>query len=119
MKKIIELQDGKYAYEEATITPNPAAGVPTVHSKAYKVHMWDLKEETGAKEVLTRLAFRAAPNCVAMSLYYRKTESGTNHLSIVENTLWKPHVGTWMQWWSDWKDRRDISRYLRYRWMLN
>ena len=54
-----------------------------------------------------------------MSLYYRKTESGTNHLSIVENTLWKPNVGTWMQWWSDWKDRRDLSRYMRLRWMMN
>ena len=117
VRKIIELRDGKYAYEETTITPTEQ-GVPSVHSTAYKVHMWDLKEEITKKELNTRLLFRPQPNCVGFSLYYRKTEGGTNHLSIVENTLWKPST-TWTQWWNDWKDRRDISRYLRYRWMLN
>ena len=38
VRKILELQDGKYAYEETTITPNQASGVPTVHSTAYKIH---------------------------------------------------------------------------------
>jgi hypothetical protein len=119
VRKILELQDGRYAYEETTITPNLAAGVPSVHTTAYKIHLWDLKEDASQKELNTRLLFRPQPNCVGFSLYSRKTETGTNHLSIVENTLWKPNVGTWINWWSDWKDRRDLSRYLRYRWMLN
>ena len=93
VRKILELQDGKYAYEETTISPS-ASGVPSVHTTAYKVHMWDLKANHTQKEINTRLLFRPQPNCVGMSLYYRKTESGSNHLSIVENTLWKPNVGT-------------------------
>ncbi len=119
VRKVIELQDGKYAYEETTITPNAATGVPSVHSTAYKIHQWDLKENVTQKEINTRIAYRPMPNCVAFSLYFRQTEVGTNHLSIVENTLWKPGQGTWRQWWSDWKDRRDLSRYMRFRWMLN
>lgn len=118
MRKVLELQDGKYAYEETTISPS-ASGVPSVHTTAYQLYMWNLKEDATQKEINTRLAYRPQPNAIGMSLYYRKTDSGSNHLSIVENTLWKPHVGTWMQWWSDWKDRRDLSRYLRYRWMMN
>lgn len=119
VRKILELQDGKYAYEETTIAPNATSGVPTVHSTAYKIHQWDLKEDATVKEIQLRKMYRPMPNCVGFSLYYRNTESGTNHLSIVENTLWKPSVGTWSQWWSDWNDRRDLSRYLRYRWMFN
>ena len=119
VRKVIELQDGKYAYEETTIAPNTEQGVPTVHSTAYKVHMWDMKENATQKELNYRKLFRPQPNCVGFSLYYRKTGDGTNHLSIVENTLWKPATGTWAQWWSDWKDRRDLSRYLRQRWMMN
>ena len=90
-----------------------------MHTTAYKAHMWDLKEDVPQSEINLRLNFRPQPNIVGMSLYYRKTDNGTNHLSIVENTLWKPNVGTWRQWWNDWKDRRDLSRYLRYRWMMN
>lgn len=70
VRKIIELNDGKYAYEETTISPT-ASGVPSVHSTAYKVHMWDLKEHATKKEMNHRLAFRPMPNCIAFSLYYR------------------------------------------------
>ena len=97
MRKILELRDGKYAYEETTISPTET-GVPTVHTTAYKIHMWDLKEDITQKEINTRIHFRPQPNCVGMSVYYRKTESGTNHLSIVENTLWKPSF-TWFNAW--------------------
>ena len=38
VRKILELSNGRYAYEETTITPNPNAGVPTVHTTAYKIH---------------------------------------------------------------------------------
>ena len=118
VRKIIELREGKYAYEETTISPSDS-GVPTVHTTAYKAHMWNLKEDLSVKEHNTRLLFRPQPNIVGFSLYFRKTNDNVNHLSIVENTQWKPNVGTWFNWFQDWKDRRDISKYLRYRWMFN
>jgi len=98
VRKILELRDGKYAYEETTISPSDS-GVPSVHTTAYKIHLWDMKEKVTQKELNTRLLYRPQPNCVGFSLYYRKTNAGTNHLSIVENTIWKPHVGTWTNWW--------------------
>ncbi len=71
VRKVIELQDGKYAYEETTIAPNAATGVPSVHSTAYKIHLWDLKEDVTQKEINTRISYRPMPNCVAFSLYFR------------------------------------------------
>ena len=118
VRKILELSNGRYAYEETTITPNQDAGVPSVHTTAWKIHGWDMKEEVTQKEINTRLMHRPMPNSVAFSLYYRKTNGGTNHLSIVENTLWKPNY-SWNQMWADWNDRRDLSKYLKFRWMLN
>ena len=81
--------------------------------------MFDLKEQVTQKELNVRLTFRPQPNIIGFSLYSRKCDDGTNHLSIVENTIWKPNVGTWRNWWSDWNDRRDLSRYLRHRWLMN
>ena len=49
-----------------------------------------MKEDATQKELTTRLMHRPTPNSLGFSLYYRKTDSGTNHLSIVENSLWKP-----------------------------
>jgi hypothetical protein len=118
VRKILELRDGKYAYEETTISPTDS-GVPTVHTTAIKLYMWDMKEVVSQKELNTRLLHRPQPNCVGFSLYYRKTDAGKDHLHIVENTIWKPFTGTWTNWWLDWKDRRDISKYLRYRWAMN
>ena len=117
VRKILELNDGRYAYEETTITPQ-ADSAPSVHTKAYKIGHWNLKEDATQKEVNTRLLFRPQPTSVAYSLYYRKTGAGSNHLSIVENSIYKP-AGTWFEMFQDWKDRRDLSRYLRYRWMFN
>ena len=45
VRKILELSNGRYAYEETTITPNQDAGVPSVHTTAWKIHGWDMKEE--------------------------------------------------------------------------
>jgi len=118
VRKILELRDGKYAYEETTIAPSET-GVPSVHTTAYKIAGWDMKENISQKELNTRLSYRPQPNCVGFSLYYRKTEGGSNHLSIVENTLWKPNFSGMLNWWADWNDRRDLSRYLRFRWAMN
>ena len=92
--------------------------MPTVHTTAYKIHGWDLKEELTEKEHLTRLSFRPMPNCVGFSLFAKRTENGTNHFSVVENTIYKPQTN-WRSWWADWNDRRDLGKYLRHRWMMN
>jgi hypothetical protein len=80
---------------------------------------FNLKEDLSPQERSIRMRFRPMPNLLAFSLYYRKTAQGANHFSIVENTLWKESGSTWTQWWSDVNSRRDISRYLRKRWLMN
>ena len=62
---------------------------------------------------------RPMPNLIGFSLYYRKTNSGINHFSIVENTFWKKSELAWADWWATWNDRRDLSKYLRRRWVQN
>lgn len=119
VRKIIQVSDKKYALEEITVTPQPETGVPSVHSQATRVHQWDMKDDVSRKEELVRLAYRPMPNVVAFSMYYRKLASGSNHFSIVENTLWKPSLGSWRNLFVDWCDRRDLSRYLRQRWLAN
>ena len=80
---------------------------------------FNLKENISAEERSIRTRFQAMPNLLGFSLYYRKTELGANHFSIVENTLWKESGSSWSQWWNDLNERRDISRYLRKRWLMN
>jgi hypothetical protein len=61
----------------------------------------------------------ALPNILGFSLYYRKLDSGVNHLSVVENSLWKSSDIAWGQWWNDLFIRRDMARYMRKRWLMN
>ena len=62
---------------------------------------------------------RAMPNVIGFSFYYRKCDMGFNHMSIVENTLWKANKLSWADWWQTYKDRRDIKAYVKGRWMMN
>ena len=80
---------------------------------------FDLKENVGLEEQNIRGRFNAMPNVLGFSLYYRKCKSGINHFSIVENSLYKASGSSWGQWWSDLNSRRDMSRYLRKRWLMN
>ena len=70
-RKALQLSEGQYAYEETTVTPHNNGLLPTVHTTAYKAHLWDLKEDVTQKEFNLRRAFRPMPNCVGFSLYFR------------------------------------------------
>lgn len=118
VRKIVKLRDHSYAYEETRVTRN-GKKLPEVHTVMHKLPQFDLDEEVDNKELAYRYRFRSLPNMLGFSLYYRKTGSGLNHLSIVENSLWKTSGNTWSQWWKDLNDRRDIAAYLRKRWLYN
>ena len=55
---------------------------------------------------------------MGFSLFF-KLADGRRHLSIVENSLFKATGSTWKDWYGDMKDRRDMSEYLRRRWLIN
>ena len=56
------------------------------------------------------------PNVLGYSLYARDIKTYGYLYSLVENTLYKQSGGTWLEWFKDLKDRRDMSSYLRKRW---
>lgn len=118
IRKIIQINETTYGYEETRITKN-AEGKPSVHSQVSKLHGWNLHEQVSNQEAIMRAMHRALPNVIGFSLYYRKTTSGINHLSVVENTLWKASQISWGEWWQTLNDRRDLSRYLMRRWEQN
>lgn len=119
IRKIVEVGDGKWAYDETRVTRVEGGVVPKVHTTLTTMDTFDLKEYISPEERSIRMRFRAMPNLLAFSLYYRKTEQGANHFSIVENTMWKEAGSSWSQWWADTNSRRDMSRYLRKRWLMN
>ena len=118
VRKIVKLRDNSYAYEETRVTRKPDT-LPDVHTTMTKLPEFNLEEDVSNKELAMRYKFHALPNMLGFSLYYRKTGTGINHLSIVENSLWKKSEGTWTEWWNDLNDRRDIACYLRKRWLYN
>ena len=59
------------------------------------------------------------PNVMGFSMYYRYLKMGVPHWSMVENTLYKRGSGTWVEWFQDIRDRRDMSSYIRKRWVVN
>ena len=99
IRKIVQLNDKTYAYEETRINRNNHDGHPSVHTTMYKIAGFDLKEHITPKEWTIRALHRPMPNILGYSLYYRKTHAGLNHLSIVENSLWKTSGSTWSEWW--------------------
>jgi hypothetical protein len=57
---------------------------------------------------------------MGFSLFFKQLQNpGGTHLSIVENTLFKKSAGTWVEWMQDIRDRRDMSAYLKGRWIAN
>ena len=91
------MQEGSYAYEETRITKTPGKSEPTVHTTLSKLGNFDLQEHLTNKEIALRGKFRPIPNVIGFSLYYRKTQSGIGHLSIVENTLEKAAGYGWTE----------------------
>jgi hypothetical protein len=94
----VQINESTYAYEETRITKNEGKQ-PTVHTQMSKLAGVDLHENISTQELQLRGQNRAMPNVLGFSLYYRKTGYGTNHFSIVENSLWKTSGSSWAEWW--------------------
>ena len=99
VRKIIQLNENSYGYEETRITRQGEGKLPTVHSQVTKLSLFNLHEHVGKQEMTIRKMHRAIPHVVGFSLYFRKTGFGPNHLSITENTLWKASQESWAEWW--------------------
>ena len=100
------------------ITPTEKS--PVVHSQMYRIKGFDMKERLTPEEIQIRGAFRPIPNVMGFSLFYKPlSQAGNFHFSIVENTLFKKAGGTWLEWFQDQRDRRDIAAYLKCRWLAN
>jgi len=119
VRKIVQINENSYGYEETRITRQPEGKLPSVHTHLTKLSLFDLHEKVSKAEMKLRRMHRPMPHVLGFSLYYRKTGFGQNHLSIVENTLWKSTGESWAEWWQTCNDRRDMSRYLRRRWVMN
>ena len=76
---------------------------------------FDLKESLTPEELQLRGLFRPVPNVMGFSVYYRDGNARTRSATLVENTITK-NGGTWLEWFQDLRDRRDMSAYLRIRW---
>ncbi len=113
IRKLVQVNKTTFCYEETRITPTET--VPSVHTQLYRIKGFDVNEELTPEEIQIRGAFRPIPNVMGFSLFYKKLGLGA-HLSIVENSLWKKSGGTWLEWFQDFRDRRDMSTYLRGRW---
>lgn len=114
IRKIVQVSPTTFCYEETRITPTETT--PQVHTQLYRIRGFNLDEEITAEEIQIRGAFRPLPNVLGFSLFSKKLASGS-HFSIVENALWKKAPGTWIEWFQDIRDRRDMSAYLRSRWV--
>lgn len=118
VRKIVQVNPTTYCYEETRITPGEKD--PIVHTQLYRIKDFDLHEKLDPEEIQIRGAFRPMPNVMGFSLFYRPLlKIGGNHFSIVENSLWKKAGGSWLEYYQDFRDRRDMSSYLKGRWFSN
>ena len=99
IRKIIQINHHTYAYEETRINRDTPNKHPTVHTTITKIAGFDLNEKLTNREINLRGLHRSMPNILGYSLYYRKTFTGANHFSIVENSLWKTSGSSWAEWW--------------------
>lgn len=117
IRKLVQVNPSTYCYEETRITPGEKK--PVVHTQLYRIKDFDLKEKLSPEEIQIRGAFRPLPNVMGFSLFYKTLTQGGTHFSIVENTLFKRASGTWLEWFQDVRDRRDMHAYLKGRWRYN
>ena len=87
VRKLVQVNNNTYCYEEIRITPGEKT--PTVHTQLLRIKDFDLHESLSTEELRIRATFRALPNVMGFSLFYKGLLNGTIHLSVVENTLWK------------------------------
>jgi hypothetical protein len=72
IRKIVELNQGRWAYETITVTKVEGTKVPVVHSTMTLMEGFDLKELVSLQEQHVRRRFWAMPNLIGFSMYYRK-----------------------------------------------
>ena len=87
----------------------------------YRLGWFDIKEVLPESELAMRLMYRAVPNVIGFSLFTRPWKNSNSiSYTLVENSLFKnKSTYRWSEWFKDIKDKRDISAYLKFRWMMN
>ena len=118
VRKVVQINDGAFVYEESTISKREN-DKPAVHTQIMRISNWNLYEFVSAQERAVRAKHWASQNFLAFSLYYRKTDSNARHWSIVENSMLKGNGWTWLDAFKDFRDRRDMTAYLKNRWFFN
>tara|TARA_B110000305_G_C18989922_1_gene425636 strand:+ start:37 stop:534 length:498 start_codon:yes stop_codon:yes gene_type:complete len=121
VRKLVQISDNKWAFEEARITPSETeGGNPTVHTTLHRLGWFNINEPLTEKELAMRLQYRAVPNVIGFSMFLRPYASGSrSSFTIVENSLIKGNNYRWAEWFRDLQDRRSIAAYLKMRWALN
>ena len=79
---------------------------------------WDMKEHLTNKELHYRTNYRSTPNILGFSLFWKNAEKGRNHLSIVQNTNYKPYT-SWTDRYNDFFAKRDAFAYIKSRWFAH
>ena len=100
IKKIVQVSDKVWCFEESRLTPGELE--PTVHSQIFRMGDVDVREPVDAEEFNLRMCFRAIPNVLAISMFFKNLSKGVNHFSLVENTFEKRGGSTWGEWYADW-----------------
>ena len=118
IRKLVQVNQTTYCIEEIRITP-ATMQIPTVHSQMFRIKNFNFHEHVDVKETNIRLIYRPMPNVMGFSLYCRQGATGMPYLTIVENSFFKNSTFKWREWWSDFKDRRDMAAYIKGRWNFN
>ena len=78
-----------------------------------------MHEVVSSEELQIRGKHRGLPNVIGFSSFYKRTPESGLHFSVVENSFDKAAGCTWGEWFNDLKDRRDMSNFLRKKWLYN
>ena len=119
VRKIVQVSPSLWCYEETRITKENASSEPVVHSNLYRLARWNPHEFVSAQELQIRGKHRGLPNVIGFSSFYKNTAESGLHFSVVENMFDKASGCSWSEWFGDMKDRRDMSQFLRKRWLYN
>ena len=121
IRKLVQTSDKVWCFEESRVSPGEAGGLPTVHTTLHRLGWINIDEPLTPREASLRLQYWPVPNVVGFSLFMRPYESSKKKASftIVENSAVKTSGSRWAEWLRDVQDTRDISAYLRLRWLMN
>ncbi|CDW79356.1 UNKNOWN [Stylonychia lemnae] len=116
IRKIVQVSDSTYCYEESRISASENTHEPTVHTQLIRLKGFNLKEHVDDYELNLRGKYKPIPNLLGFSLYYRDPKEAVPHVSVIENTLNKIKADSWIEFFQDLRDKRDMSQYLKGRW---